>query len=199
MNTGEAVLARAEGSMGHATLYWIGRGGVDPTAPLPGQLTRVAPAWTSLDVPTQQEMKALALTIGIDVHDPNLVRAACDCSGFVCWALGFARKTALPNGFEEWTNSDSIWADAMGPQTRFYRVAKARPGALVVYPRKDSHERYGHVAIVVAADSQGNAKRIIHCSADNLYSAPHDAIKITTTEKFQRQHLSIYAWYRDVE
>ena len=134
----------------------------------------------------------------IDVHDPAVVRDACDCSGFVCWALGFARGVSGPNGTDAWTNTDTIWADATGPQRRFRRIGKARPGALVVYPRKESHEHYGHVGIVVATDAEGNATRVVHCSADNIRTAPHDAIKVTSTEKFARQPLSVYAWYRDV-
>ncbi len=198
MTTAETVLARARSATGHAILYWIGQGGRDPAAALPSNSVRVAHEWAGLDRPSQQALEPLALAMGIDVHDPVLVREACDCSGFVCWALGFARSHPGSDGTDDWFNTDSIWADAKGPQKRFERIAKSRPGALVVYPRMDSHENYGHVAIVVETDSEGRATLIAHCSADNIRTAPHDSIKITTAEQFDQQHLSIYAWCRDV-
>lgn len=195
----DTVLARARAATGHTTLYWIGEGGKDPHATLPSNPVRVAPAWAALDAGSQQALAPLAQAMHIDVHDPALVLPACDCSGFVCWALGFARSSRATGGMEDWINTDSIWADATGSQKRFQRLANARPGALVVYPQRDSNERYGHVAIVLATDAAGNATAIVHCSADNIRVAPHDAIKITSTEQFLRQPLSIYCWCRDVD
>nr|WP_315393950.1 CHAP domain-containing protein [uncultured Duganella sp.] len=196
MTTTEQVLARAAAT-GHAILYWIGQGGRDPQAALPSNPVRVAHEWAGLDLAQQQALAPLAETMGIDVHDPALVREACDCSGFVCWALGFARVLSGPGG-DAWINTDSIWTDAQGPQRRFQRIERARPGALVVYPQLGSGENYGHVAIVVEADADGRATRIAHCSADNIETAPHDAIKITPAAKFEAQPRSIYAWCRDV-
>lgn len=197
MTTTEQVLARAAAATGHAILYWIGQGGRDPQAALPSNPVRVAHEWAGLDLAQQQALAPLAETMGIDVHDPALVREACDCSGFVCWALGFARALSGPGG-DTWINTDSIWTDAQGPQRRFQRIERARPGALVVYPQLGSGENYGHVAIVVEADAGGRATRIAHCSADNIETAPHDAIKITPAAKFEAQPRSIYAWCRDV-
>ncbi|SEN82610.1 CHAP domain-containing protein [Duganella sp. CF517] len=198
MITAQQVLTRALSARGHAILYWIGQGGRDPGAALPSNPVRVAQAWASLDAADQQALAPLAQAMGIDVHDPALVRDACDCSGFVCWALGFAR--VLPGaGGDAWINTDSIWADAKGPQRRFEEIARARPGALVVYPKQGSDERYGHVAVVVEADADGHATRIIHCSADNIKNEPHDSIKITSADKFTAQQNSIYAWCRGVE
>lgn len=199
MITTPAVLARARAATGHAILYWIGQGGTDPGAALPASPVHVARLWAGLDAATQQDLAPLAQAMGIDVHDPALVRDACDCSGFVCWALGFPRSRPGPRGGEEWTNTDSIWQDATGPQTRFLRMADAIPGALVVYPQRDSGEHFGHVALVMETDGHGNATLIAHCAADNIRVAPHDAIKITGPEKFRRQPLSIYAWHRDVD
>lgn len=198
MTTTEQVLARAVSATGHAILYWIGQGGRDPAAALPSNPVRVAHEWAGLDRAHQQALAPLAQAMGIDVHDPALVREACDCSGFVCWALGFARVVPGPGG-DAWINTDSIWTDAQGPQRRFVRIERARPGALVVYPQLGSGEDYGHVAIVVEADADGRATRIVHCSADNIETAPHDSIKITPATKFEAQARSIYAWCRDVD
>jgi len=198
MPTAETVIARAHSAVGHAILYWIGQGGKDPAAALPSNPVQVACVWAGLDVASRQALAPLAAAMGIDVHDPDLVRDACDCSGFVCWALGFARLAPGLNGVGDWINTDSIWADATGRQKGFQRIAKARPGAICVYPRKGSHEPYGHVGIVVATGAGGEATRIVHCSADNIRTAPHDAIKATSMDKFIRQPLSVYAWCRDV-
>jgi cell wall-associated NlpC family hydrolase len=195
MLTVEQVLARARSATGRAILYWIGQGGRDPGAAQPSNPVRVAHEWASLDPADQQALAPLAQAMGIDVHDPALVREACDCSGFVCWALGLPR--VLPG--DVWINTDSIWADARGPQQRFEQIARARPGALVVYPKEGSGEHYGHVAIVIEADADGNATRIVHCSADNIKDAPHDSIKITAPAKFTAQLASIYAWCGGVE
>lgn len=199
MTTLATVLSRARSATGHTTLYWIGQGGADPGAPMPSNPVHVARSWAGLDAASQAALAPLAQALAIDVHDPDLVRDACDCSGFVCWALGFARHRPGTDGSKEWTNTDSIWQDATGPQQRFQRLADARPGCLVVYPQRDSNERYGHVAIVIAADAAGTATAIAHCAADNIASKPYDAIKITSTEQFLRQPLSIYCWCRDVD
>lgn len=198
MTTTEQVLARAHAATGQKILYWIGEGGRDPAAALPSNPVRVAQKWAGLKPAEQQALAPLAQAMGIDVHDPLLDREACDCSGFVCWALGMARVLPGPDG-GAWINTDSIWADAKGPQRRFQRIAQARPGALVVYPKEGSDEHYGHVAIVIEADADGNATRIAHCSADNIESAPHDSIKITAPDKFTAQDRSIYAWCRAVD
>ena len=95
---------------------------------------------------------------------------ACDCSGFVCWALGSGRQEA--DG--AWINTDAIWEDAKGRQRNFQLLAQARPGALVVYPKAGSHENFGHVGIVIEAEAQGRATLVAHCSADNFGTAPYD-------------------------
>jgi cell wall-associated NlpC family hydrolase len=198
MTTTDQVLARASSATGKATLYWIGQGGRDPDAALPSNPVHVACEWDGLDRAHQQALAPLAQAMGIDVRDPALVREACDCSGFVCWALGFARVLTGPGG-DAWINTDSIWTDAQGPQRRFRRIDRARPGALVVYPKLGSGEDYGHVGIVVEADAEGRAARIIHCSADNIAAAPNDSIKITSPAKFDAQRRSMYVWCHDVD
>ena len=195
MTSLEQLIARAHAATGHGTVYWIGTGGGDPHAALPSAPTSVGAIWQGLDPGKKVEFAPLAKAAGIDVDDPTLVVDACDCSGFVCWALGSGRQAA--DG--AWINTDAIWEDAKGRQRNFQHLAQARAGALVVYPKAGSHENYGHVGIVIEADAQGRATLVAHCSADNFGTAPYDAIKITDARKFEAQGASIYAWCRAVE
>lgn len=198
MISAEQVVARALSATNQGILYWIGEGGRDPGAALPSNRVRVAQEWAGLSAAEQQALAPLAQAMGIDVHDPDLMREACDCSGLVCWALGMPRLVAGPGG-GAWVNTDSIWADAKGPHRRFQEIERARPGALVVYPKLGSQENYGHIGIVVEADANGHATRVVHCSAENIESAPHDAIKTTSAARFDAQKQSIYAWCREVD
>jgi len=200
MTNVEQVLARAHSAAGRSTLYWLGQGGKDPRAALPSSGLAIAGEWLNLPRDQQQELQPLAKAWGIDVHDPTLVMEACDCSGFVCWALGFARHTD-PAPFTDpdgWIFTDSIWADATGPGVRFQAVDRARPGALVVYPRRGSGHSHGHVGLVVAVNAAGRATRVLHCSALNASTAPLDAIKVTAPEVFEQQARSVYAWCSEV-
>jgi hypothetical protein len=196
----DQVLARAHAAAGRSTLYWLGEGGADPAAALPSTRLAVGRLWPGLPADQRQALEPLALAWGIDVHDPALVMDACDCSGFVCWALGFSRHTA-PAPFTDsqgWIFTDSIWADAKGAGVRFQAIPQARPGALVVYPRQGSGHNFGHVGLVTAVDAAGRATQVVHCSADNASTAPFDAIKFTTPEVFEQQAHSLYAWCRTV-
>ena len=190
----EQLLARAHAATGHGTVYWIGTGGRDPNAALPSAPTSVGAIWPGLPADKKAEFAPLAQAAGIDVNDPTLLVQACDCSGFVLWALGMERQAS--GG--AWINTDTIWADAKGPQRHFQHIIPARPGALVVYPMAGSHENFGHIGIVIEADAQGRATLVAHCSADNFGTAPNDAIKITDAHKFEAQGASIYVWCRAV-
>ena len=136
--------------------------------------------------------RPLAEAAGLNVDDPHLVAPACDCSGLVCWALGMPRQA----GPQTWVNTDTIWDDANGRQVQFRKIGRAVAGCLVVYPKIDSGENYGHVALVTAVNADGRAAQIVHCSAKNFSGAPPDAIKITTPEAFEAQPKSIYAWFQ---
>lgn len=74
----------------------------------------------------------------------------CDCSGFVCWALGLSRKPS-PIGGGVWWSTDSIRADAIGEQTVFRQVEPGSQPAFVVYGdyRRGGAVRQGHVGFVV--------------------------------------------------
>jgi hypothetical protein len=198
MPTTQFVLDRAHAATGNAILYSIGEGGKDPAAALPSNPVRVAEKWAEMNPAQQRDFGPVAQAMGIDVHDPSAMRQACDCSGFVCWALDLPRSMPGPDGAQLWNNTDGIWADAKGPQTHFQELSQARPGALVVYPKAGSNENFGHVAIVMEVDAAGIATRIAHCSADNNKDAPYDSIKITGPAKFKAQKQSVYAWPRNV-
>lgn len=199
MATVRDVLARALSATGRGTLYWAGTGGFDPAAPTPAQALAVGREWPRLPPDQQAALLPLAQTAGLDPTDPALVAPACDCSGFVCWALGIPRRVPVPGGGAEWVNTDSIWQDAVGAGRRFRRIPQARPGCLVVYPQAGSGERYGHVGLVVGTDAAGRAARIAHCSAANFAAAPHDAILANAAEAFGRQPRTIHAWFRGVD
>lgn len=196
----QEVLARARSACGHGTVYWAGAGGVRADTASPTTALAVGQQWPSLPPEQQAEFAPIAAAAGLDVHDPALVVRACDCSGLVCWALGFGRRTT-PAPFTDpagWIFTDSIWNDAMGNGARFQRRERASPGALVVYPKPAAGERFGHVALVTEVDAAGKATRVIDCSAVNFRNAPFDAVQVTRPEAFERHPESIYAWCRSV-
>lgn len=200
MTTVAQVLARAQSALGRSTLYWLGAGGRDPSAPLPSSKVAIAAAWQHLTPAKRAELAPLAAAMQIDVFDPYLRLDGCDCSGFVCWALGFSRKAPERAPYTSVDGSiytDSIWHDAKGAGVRFQRLQAALPGALIVYPSGNG-EDYGHVAVVVEVDEQGRATQIIHCSKANAVATPHDAIKLTSPEPFEDNPQSLYVWCRDV-
>ena len=191
----QSVLGRAVSMVGQRTVYWAGSGGFDPRAASPIQPLAIGKQWP-LQTPEDQAMfRPLAQAAGLNVDDPHLVAPACDCSGFVCWALGISRH---PDP-QTWINTDTIWEDANGRGVHFSKIEKAAAGCLVVYPKVGSHEKYGHIALVTEVDANGRATNIVHCSASNFSSLPPDAIKITAPEAFEAQPKSIYAWFQGMK
>jgi len=188
----QTVLARATAMAGRHTVYWAGAGGFDPRAASPAQPLAIGQQWPTLAPEEQAMLRPLAEAAGLDVDDPGLVAPACDCSGFVCWALGISRHPTP----QHWINTDSIWDDATGSGVQFSKIESAALGCLVVYPQAGSGEKFGHIALVTEVAADGRAARIVHCSAANFGSTPPDAIKITTPEAFERQPKSVYAWFK---
>jgi hypothetical protein len=189
------LLERARTMLGRQTVYWPGAGGQRGDAPSAANPVHVAQAWSDLDAQTQAELRPLAQAAGIDVQDPAAVVQAADCSGYVAWALGRARRSVPPApGIGEWLSTDTVYADATHGAQLFERLAQAVPGCLVVYP-KPVDEPFGHVGIVSEVRN-GRAERILHCAAANFKSAPFDAIKENAPIAFERNPASIYVWYR---
>lgn len=131
----------------------------------------------------------------------SLPKVACDCSGFVTWALGLARDGAP--GSEVWFDTNLIHKDALGSQQVFRQVDKATPGVLVVYPKPPSRSADsppGHVGIVTEVDADGAATRVLHCAPENYLllpptGLPNNAIAETGPEQFQADARSRYvAW-----
>lgn len=134
---------------------------------------------------------------------------ACDCSGFVAWALGYARYqpglawlVKLNGG---WVNTDGIVSDTMQPTGLYEPRSKAAPGAIVVYPSQGYALRYlfssargpkiGHVGIVTSLNKNGYS--VIHCSAGNFRKFGN-AIAETDYEVFERVAYRRFAWAASV-
>lgn len=103
-----------------------------------------------------------------------LGRVWIDCSGFVAWCLGIARK--LSNG--AWFYTDRIVADArrqLAFEDLGYRVPvdQVRPGDVVAYGSIDrdhdgKRDKIGHTGIVVAVPARVRSLRdvrVIHAAA----------------------------------
>lgn len=187
-----AFLQRARSALSTPTLYWLGHGGwssreAPPASPSrPIELERELERMRKERPQVHQAYMAALASSGLD--RTTLPAVACDCSGFVCWALGVPRDgSPLPGG---WINTDAMDADAKGAQRLFVPLAKAVPGALLVHPKPPGTDRGpGHVAIVVAADADGRATRMLHCAPDNYLldppaGLPRNAIAETDTKHF---------------
>jgi hypothetical protein len=201
-------LGRARSAMGSNTLYWAGAGGHNAGTSHPGSpflmvdLSRFDES-TRLSVPLASA--AVLNGHGIDYSRGALKVRACDCSGFVCWVLGFARTTTQPpwsrNGEVFWINTDAIWRDAAadGAHARFVLLPSAAVGCLAVYPKPDDgSEPFGHVAFVSAVGADGKPERFIHCSGEN-YRSHLDAIQENYTDAFLHRAASTrYVWPKGV-
>lgn len=131
----------------------------------------------------------------------SIMEHACDCSGFVAWALGlnrFMRGTAwydaTHNG--EWFNTDAVVRDALSPYGFVSKVEDAEPGALIVFPRAGAGS-YGHIGIVSAVGEKPEDMRVIHCSGGN--GRKGDAIQETDAKVFLQRIDCVFAWCAFVE
>lgn len=103
---------------------------------------------------------------GINAGDtlPGGSAGACDCTGFVLWALRQPRR--LGSGVHEtWIDTSWMWRETPERLTLFATVRAPRPGCLVVYP-DGVIAAQGHVALVTEAEG-GSVRGIIHCSSVN--------------------------------
>lgn len=118
----------------------------------------------------------------------------CDCSGFVCWALGVSRKTTHPlyvkfNG--GWMNTDGMVNDANNSTGFFDALPDAKVGCIIVYP--GGKNKIGHVGIVTEVTA-GVATKVLHCSSGN-YRSTEDAIQETNPDVFLHNPKTMYAWW----
>lgn len=120
---------------------------------------------------------------------------ACDCSGFVAWAIGRSRQTTHPlyvrkNG--GWINTDAMVHDAE-ECTGFFTLTEPKVGAIIVYGGHNQYRKVGHCGIVTSVDPL----RVLHCSMGN-YRRSGDAIQETGPEAFNVPD-RIFAWYEGLE
>lgn len=122
---------------------------------------------------------------------------ACDCSGFVLWALGVNRYQPLFQFLYKelgyyWMNTDGMIADARNPTGLFSVADKPLPGDILVYPSnyyakklgwKGSGPRIGHTGIIAETIQSGVSNQVIHCASSNMKKFG-DAIGITDFTPF---------------
>lgn len=131
----------------------------------------------------RSQLGRLRYVLGAGGRDPESAHpgdatGGCDCSGFVCWALGFDRKQPGFAGYS-WVSTDSLVAISRRPDNGWFEeIPRPEVGCLVVYPgqhRAGKRVRIGHVGLVsgVPAEwsaglpNQHKALRVIHCSMGN--------------------------------
>ena len=127
--------------------------------------------------------KGIRYKLGKGGFDPTKpIKNACDCSGFVAWAIGIPRQ--LPPGTGAWLQTDSYWQGGRTAGEGLFDAVDERrvePGDLVVYP--DRNGKQGHIGIVSVVE-EGRATRVIHCSSGNDRQFG-DAIRETGPEVFR--------------
>jgi len=129
----------------------------------------------------------------------------CDCSAFVCWALGIDKQGSYPylvpagqpvEPGNQWYGTDNIWNDAVHLEVGlFQQIAEPVPGCVLVFParrRPDGKVTPGHIGLVVQVGAAG-VEAVLHCSSSN-FKATGDAIQETDATVFQNRVGLIYAW-----
>ena len=189
-----AFLQRARAALATPVLYWLGRGGHtanEPLPPAPGRTIHLKNELATMQRERPQVHQAYMAALASSGLDPaTLPTVACDCSGYVCWALGVPRDgSVLPGG---WINTDAMVADGQRSQQLFVPLTRAVPGALLVHPKPPGADSGpGHVAIVTEVDADGRATRMLHCAPDNILRTPpaglpRNAIAETDPTLFER-------------
>lgn len=181
-----SFLQRALSARSVSTLYWLRYGGwllaeqtrgAAPAAP--GRPIKIREALAEMRVKSpvkhaeyMSELEASGMSID------ELPTVACDCSGFVAWALGVARNSGPPGepfGSEGWINTDSIHADARSTRKLFRPAERAEPGTLIVYPRpaiRSAEPMPGHIGIVTQVSGDGRPTRVLHCAPRSFLLTP---------------------------
>jgi len=125
---------------------------------------------------------------------PTDANNRCDCSGFVCWALGISRQTTHPlylNFNGGWINTNAMVNDAKESTGMFRPATLIVPGVILVFASGGGH-RVGHCGIVTKVGAAGMPETVIHCSSGN--SRNGDAIQETPPTVF-RTAGTIAIWY----
>src|SRR5262245_61675576 len=104
----------------------------------------------------------------------------CDCSAFVCWALGIDKQGSYPylvppgkpvEPGNQWYGTDNIWNDAVHLEVGlFQQIADPLAGCIIVFPgrrRSDGKITPGHIGLVVRAGPAG-VEAVLHCSSSNF-------------------------------
>jgi hypothetical protein len=92
------------------------------------------------------------------------VNRTCDCIGGMAWAGGWDRYQPIrfSHIYQGWINTDSMRADARGPELCFIKLDKPELGCYVVYgsdPHKKTHGvPVGHIGGVVGVPDDWNER-----------------------------------------
>jgi hypothetical protein len=209
MNT-TTFVQRAQSARPTPTLYWLGKGGFTRAEHAAGR----APTQPGRDFDVQREL-ALMRAQRPKVHAAymaalsesglsldTLPAVACDCSGFICWALGVARDSGPWDG--GWISTDTLHADARGAQRLFRPAERAVPGMMLVFPKppgQGADGPPGHVGIVTEVAADGRATRVLHCAPTNYLlpaapGLPRNAIAETGTQMFDADPRTLLVTWR---
>lgn len=174
-------LDRARSALDTPTLYWLGWGNHAGARPGTGIDARVEFQHKQAENPTVAAQYAAGMA-QLGLHFEDLPRVGCDCSNYVCWALGVPTMI-----------TDVMVQDAVGAQKQFKVLSQALPGALLVYPGSGggAARHVGHVGIVTQVNAAGEPLRVLHCAPENFLLTPppggaRSAIAETDTAVFQQ-------------
>lgn len=186
-------LERAKQAVGLPLIYWLGSGGGrhGPPGALPGTPIEPVSALAELSKSRphvhQEYMKGLQR---MGLRPDQLDHLACDCTGYLSWALGVPfSPQPLADGA---MNTDSIVKDSLHQRLQFAPQDQVEEGDLLVYIGLGSEP--GHVGIVMEAQA-GQALKVAHCAPQNYEIPPEpggvrSAICITDTALFTQHHAS---------
>jgi len=132
-----------------------------------------------------------------DAPGPESAEGLCDCSGFVCWCLGFSRKVDDVKYVEfngGWVNTDAMIQDGKYWGRLFTILDEPKVGCLIVYG-SGKGRRYGHVGIVVSV-TKGKVEKVIHCSKEN--ERRYGNAVWETDDAVWRGKKTYFLWYKGI-